>query len=479
MTKGVSLIIEASGKRAAEISAAMGFSGPVWALSKGPGVQGVNQPSLAFGQVWTELLSAVNTTHLFVIRSGCTIRPKSAGLERLIAECEIQNGGIVYSDYIVSDSCGSEKLHPLIDYQEGSVRDDFDFGPMFLLSVRRIRAILERQAYSLPANESGFYGLRLSAALEFLPRRVAEPIYAVCTPPSPENTEREHFRYVSPDARALQLELEATFTDFAKRAGFYLPRRTKNIDPEAGSFPVEASVIIPVRNRVHTIAEAVKSTLSQQAAFPYNVLVVDNYSDDGTTALLSELAAADARVIHIRPLEKGHGIGGCWNEALSSPACGRFAVQLDSDDLYARPDALAEIVETFHQEKTAAVVGSYRLVDFDLAEIPPGVIAHREWTDENGHNNALRVNGFGAPRAFYSPVAREIQFPDVSYGEDYAMMLAISRSYRIARIYEPSYLCRRWPGNSDAAPSVEKTNAWNFFKDTLRSEEIRKRRGMA
>ena len=149
--------------------------------------------------------------------------------------------------------------------------------------------------------------------------------------------------------------------------------------------------------------------------------------------------------------------------------CGRFAIQLDSDDLYINHHVLQRIVDTFHEHQCAMVIGSYKMVNFKLEEIPPGIIDHKEWTPDNGRNNALRVNGLGAPRAFYTPLLRQIRIPNVSYGEDYATALAISREYRI---YEPLYLCRRWEGNSDADLNIQRVNANNYYKDKIRMIEI-------
>ncbi|MCZ7615506.1 MAG: glycosyltransferase family 2 protein [Ignavibacteriaceae bacterium] len=221
-----------------------------------------------------------------------------------------------------------------------------------------------------------------------------------------------------------------------------------------------------------------KSVLNQKANFNFNVIVVDNYSEDGTTEKIKSITVKDDRVIHIIPERTDLGIGGCWNEAIFHSECGKFAVQLDSDDLYSSENSLQKIVNKFYDENCAMVIGSYKLTDFKLNEIPPGLIDHREWTDENGHNNALRINGLGAPRAFYTPIIKEIKFPNVSYGEDYAVGLAVSRQYKIGRIYEPIYLCRRWEGNTDASLTIEKMNANNFYKDSLRTKEIQLRQAI-
>ncbi|HZH72556.1 MAG TPA: glycosyltransferase family 2 protein, partial [Mariniphaga sp.] len=260
-----------------------------------------------------------------------------------------------------------------------------------------------------------------------------------------------------------------------KAVGAYLSPPFRQINPEEHTFPVEASVIIPVKNRVRTIRDAVESVLKQKTSFRFNLIVVDNYSKDGTTQLL-EKYAGDNRLVHIIPKYKGLGIGGCWNEGIFNENCGRYAVQLDSDDIYAGENTLQLIIDKFYEDRCAMVIGSYRMTNFDLVEIPPGIIDHKEWTDDNGPNNALRINGLGAPRAFYTPLLREIKMPDVSYGEDYAIGLAISREWRIGRIYSPFYLCRRWEDNTDASLNINRMNAHNYYKDSIRSYELSARK---
>ena len=278
----------------------------------------------------------------------------------------------------------------------------------------------------------------------------------------------------------LQLGLDAAHgvAQYLKDAGAYLEPKFEDIDFTECDFPVEASVIIPVRNRVRTIADAVKSVLMQKTSFPFNLIVVDNLSTDGTTEILKELAAADNRLVHIIPEREDLGIGGCWNRAIMDARCGKFAVQLDSDDLYIDENTLQKVVDAFYEQKCGAVIGSYKIVNFQLEMLPPGVIDHREWTPDNGRNNGLRINGFGAPRAFYTPMLRSIKLPNTSYGEDYAVVLSISRKYQIGRIYEPLYLCRRWEDNSDGNLSIEKENSNNLFKDRVRTIEFRARQRM-
>lgn len=360
------------------------------------------------------------------------------------------------------------QIFPLIEMQAGSVRDDFDFGPVMLV---RSDFLSDYLAHAEELEYAAFYDMWLSmfGRIYFVPETVSH----ITSIPSVASKGEAQFNYVDPRNREAQLEKENVFTRFLMHhEAFIEPGRAVD---HSGDFPVEASVIIPVRNRVKTIADAVNSALGQVTDFPFNILVVDNHSTDGTTELLEKLAADNHRVVHIIP-EPGHGIGGCWNVALEDARCGRFAVQLDSDDIYSSPKTLTKIVNAFRDSGAACVIGSYTLTDFDLNVIPPGLIDHAEWTDANGANNALRINGLGAPRAFFTPIARKLRFPDVSYGEDYAMVLRITRDYRLARIFDSLYFCRRWGGNSDSNLSPEKINANNRYKDWLRSVEITARR---
>jgi glycosyltransferase involved in cell wall biosynthesis len=283
------------------------------------------------------------------------------------------------------------------------------------------------------------------------------------------------FEYVDPKNRHVQIEMEKVATHHLKEIDAYINSSNLRSVSFENNFNHEASVVIPVKNRVNTIGDAIKSALAQKTKFSFNVIIVDNHSDDGTTEKIKNIVLEDKRVVHIIPQRNDLGIGGCWNEAIFHLDCGKFVVQLDSDDLYSDENALQKIVDKFYEENSAMVIGSYKLTDFNLNEIPPGLVDHREWTDENGHNNALRINGLGAPRAFYTPIIREIKFPNISYGEDYAVVLGISRLYKVGRIYEPFYLCRRWEGNTDASLSIEKLNENNFYKDSLRTKEIKLR----
>jgi glycosyltransferase involved in cell wall biosynthesis len=272
--------------------------------------------------------------------------------------------------------------------------------------------------------------------------------------------------------------MEKACTCHLKKVGAWLEPVFEPVNFESQQFATEASVIIPVKNRVRTIEDAIKSVLSQKAGFSFNLIIVDNFSTDGTTEIIAQYAKTDVRVVHIIPGRKDLGIGGCWNEAVMSVACGKFAVQLDSDDLYFDETTLQQVVDAFYSQNCAMVVGTYQIVNFDLQEIPPGIIDHKEWTPDNGRNNALRINGLGAPRAFYTPVLRKIPVPNVSYGEDYALGLAISRRYQIGRIYNPVYLCRRWDDNSDAALSTEVMNGHNLYKDRIRTIELLARKNL-
>lgn len=375
------------------------------------------------------------------------------------------DAAMVYGDY--STPAGSV---PVIELQEGSVRDDFDFGPVVLVNTKMLRQAAAEMTADYQA--AGFYDLRLRLSRMAPIVCVNEPLSAVGELPAVRQGEAQ-FDYVDPRNRASQIEMEQAFTDHLAAIGA-LVKAPKRLD-FSGNFAVEASVIIPVRNRVNTIADAVKSALAQKTDFPFNVIVVDNHSTDGTAEKIAAIAETDNKVVCIVP-EPGHGIGGCWNAALDSDRCGRFAVQLDSDDVYSGADTLQRIVDKFHETGAAMVIGSYTLTDFDLNVIPPGLIDHKEWTDANGANNALRINGLGAPRAFFTPVARAMRFPDTCYGEDYAMGLRISREYRIGRIFDNLYFCRRWGGNSDSNLSRERINANNRYKDLLRTIELQARK---
>ncbi len=389
-------------------------------------------------------------------------------LERFLAVAELTGAGLVYSDYC--DRVGGQRApHPVQEYQAGSIRDDFNFGSVVLLDTEAMQAA--RDCCGEAYHYAGIYALRLALSRHKPLTRIAEYLYTKAEVDLRKSGEKQ-FDYVDPRNRAVQVEMEQVATDHLKRMGAYLEPRFRAVNLAEGAFAREATVVIPVKNRAQTIGDAVGSVLKQQATFPFNLIVVDNHSTDGTTDVLRAFAQKDDRVIHVVPAREDLLIGGCWNEAILHPACGRFAVQLDSDDLYKHEHTLQKVVDAFRREQCAMVIGSYQMTNFKLEEIPPGVIDHKEWTPENGRNNALRINGLGAPRAFYTPIVRRIRFPNVSYGEDYAVALAVSRDYQIGRIYEPIYLCRRWEGNTDANLDIQKQNTFNAYKDKLRTFEL-------
>ena len=394
-------------------------------------------------------------------------------LKRMEQVARSTGAAMVYADHRTVQS-GKTSAHPLIDYQDGALRDDFDFGPVLFIDAHKLREAAAEMSDDFKA--AGLYDMRLRLSQKGRIVHIREYLYQDIKDDMRKSGERL-FDYVDPRNRASQIEMERACTRHLKAIGAYLPPEFSDVEFD-GDFPVEASVVIPVRNRVRTITDAIESALSQTPDFDFNVIVVDNHSDEGTSQAIDDIAARDRRVIHIIPSTTTLGIGGCWNLAIDSEYCGRFAVQLDSDDVYSGPDTLTKIVGAFHDQKCGMVVGSYMLTDFDKRPIPPGIIDHKEWTDENGRNNALRINGLGAPRAFYTPLIRQIRFPNSSYGEDYAVGLAVSRHYRIGRIYDVLYLCRRWEGNSDAALSIDRQNANNLYKDSIRTFELWARQKM-
>lgn len=395
-------------------------------------------------------------------------------LERFLRVADDTDAVMVYADHYKMVEGKMEK-HPVIDYQSGSLRDDFDFGSLWCIKAQALVDYIaqpDREEYQFAA----LYDLRLYLSRVGEIFHLNEFLYSEAELDTRKSGEKQ-FDYVNPRNREVQIEMEKACTQHLGKVGALIDT-TFYRQPDFGEqdFEYEASVIIPVFNREKTVADAVKSALGQKANFKFNVIVVNNHSTDRTGEILDELKADN--LIQIVPERTDLGIGGCWNEAINSSFCGKFAVQLDSDDLYSSPKTLQKIVDAFYTQKAAMIIGSYRMCDFDLNTLPPGLIDHKEWTDENGCNNALRINGLGAPRAFFTPLVRQIQFPNTSYGEDYALGLAFSRRYRIGRIYDELYLCRRWGGNSDAALSVEKVNANNLYKDRLRTMELKARQHM-
>ena len=395
-------------------------------------------------------------------------------LERFLRTADDTGAVMVYSDHYSLEE-GALTKHPAIDYQAGSLRDDFDFGSLWLI---KSQALLDYVAQTdrVDYQYAGLYDLRLYLSRKGEIFHLNEYLYTEAELDTRKSGEKQ-FDYVNPRNREVQIEMERACTAHLEKVGAIVDTNFyRQPDFDEQEFACEASVVIPVFNREKTIADAVKSALSQKTNFPYNVIVVNNHSTDSTGKILDSID--DGRLIQIVPGRTDLGIGGCWNVAVNSDHCGKFAVQLDSDDLYSSPKTLQKIVDAFHEQKAAMIIGSYRMCDFDLNTLPPGLIDHKEWTEDNGCNNALRINGLGAPRAFFTPLVRQIQFPNTSYGEDYALGLAFSRRYRIGRIYDELYLCRRWGGNSDAALSVERVNANNLYKDRLRTMELKARQQM-
>lgn len=428
------------------------------------------------GQGINNVLNKVKTDFSVVLTQAEELDLGRTSLSRLLQVAKQTGSGIVYSDFHEMKS-GTRYEHPTIDYQLGSVRDGFDFGGMTMYSSRAIKKAINRYGRIEKVRWAGWYDLRLKVSIDHHVMHVPEFLYTKGETDLRKSGEKQ-FDYVDPRNQAVQKEMEAVFTKHLKNIDAYLKPNFKKVPKSAVSYPVEASVIIPVRNREKTVGDAVQSVLSQKADFSFNVIVVDNHSTDRTTKILSELCEKNPPLKQLIPSRKDLGIGGCWNEAVLSEHCGRYAIQLDSDDIYNSPATLQKIVDEFRGGDYAMVIGSYKLVNKELQEIPPGVIDHKEWTPGNGRNNALRINGLGAPRAFQTALLREVLLPNVSYGEDYAVALHLSRDYQIGRIYEPLYLCRRWEGNTDAALTIEKSNKNDLYKDKVRTMEILARQAM-
>ena len=470
------------------------------------GVTILSGVSLKSTETLRSIAEAASEKFILIYLKDLPLEMGMFALDRMIAVAEDTRADMVYADhYTLVDPHAADaprddvknadlsreplrKKHPLIDCQKGALRDDFDFGSVLMFRTSSFRRAV--RAMETDYQWGALYDLRLRMKNIV---HINEYLYTEIETDNRKSGEKQ-FDYVDPKNRAVQVEMEQICTEHLKRIGAWLPPVFKEValssrptaatlssrptegsgeishtNPEGG---VVASVIIPVFNRVRTVKDAVESALAQKCDFPYNVIVVDNHSTDGTTELLADLAAADARVVHLIPARGDLGIGGCWNLAVHNEACGEFAVQLDSDDVYSGPDTLAKIVAAFYEQNCAMVVGTYQMTDFDMNPIPPGIIDHREWTEENGRNNALRINGLGAPRAFWTPLLRTLNLPNTSYGEDYALGLRISREYRIGRIYDVLYCCRRWEGNSDAALDIERINANNLYKDRIRTWEL-------
>lgn len=430
----------------------------------------INAENLGKTSTLKVIAEKIKSDYILLLTKSTNIYLKENSVEKLYETAVGAGSKILYSNFY-DISADIKKEHPLIDYQLGSIRDDFDFGPLLLINTSSFKEAVMRMIENY--NYAALYDLRLKISQNQIDKihHIKEFLYTAEKVESSESYEKQ-FAYVDSKNRSIQIEMEKAATEHLKYIGAFLKPPFKAVELDEYDFEFEASVIIPVKNRIKTISTAVESALNQKTDFDFNVIVVDNYSTDGTTDILEKISRQNKKLIHVIPERKDLMIGGCWNLAVYHPKCGKFSVQLDSDDLYKDENTLQKIIDTFRKEKSAMVIGSYLLTDFNLNEIPPGIVDHREWTDDNGPNNALRINGLGAPRAFFTPILRNIDIPNVSYGEDYYLGITISREYKISRIYEPIYICRRWEGNSDSSLSIEKLNEYNFYKDNLRTKEI-------
>ena len=430
--------------------------------------------SMTESATWKAIAAKATAPYSLVYLNRQFIQLGYLALERMVNVAEMTGAGMLYADHYKLTADGRRLEAPTIDYQQGSLRDDFNFGSVVLLKATALQEAAQRITADYQA--AGFYDLRLKLSEAQSLVHVNEYLYSEVELDTRKTGERL-FDYVDPKNRQSQVEMEQACTEHLKAVGAYLaPGAYKPMRVDEGAFPVEASIMIPVRNRIRTIKDALTSALNQKTSFAYNVFVVENgpecHSTDGTTELVEEMARADERIVHIVTDRRDLGVGGSWNLAAHDPRCGRFVAQLDSDDVYADENTLQKIVDAFHEQQCAMLIGAYTLTDIHLNVLPPGVIAHKEWTPENGRNNALRINGLGAPRSFYTPVLREINLPNTNYGEDYALGLAISRDYMIGRLYDPIYNCRRWDDNSDGDLSIEKENRNNVYKDRMRTWEL-------
>jgi len=408
------------------------------------------------------VMLVTNTSNMHIMRQA---------IQRFACVANMSGANMLFSDF---NDFERKKLsiHPLCDHHLGCVRDDFALGDILFLRTEALKTAISKINPSL--KYGALYALRLEFMKEDSVERVPEPLYSVVKENFTQSGEAI-FDYVNPANRDVQIEMEEIFTAYLKEIGAFLKPNFKEIELNKEVFKTEASVIIPVRDREKTIKDAIESVMVQKCDFPFNLIVVDNHSTDGTTKIIKKLKAKYSNIIHLIPESMTLGIGGCWNLGINHPECGKFAIQLDSDDIYNTPFTVEKIVKSFYENSCAMVIGSYQMMNFENQPLPPGVIDHKEWTEDNGANNALRINGLGAPRAFYTPIIRNLLLPNTSYGEDYAVGLALSREYKIGRIYDPIYNCRRWEGNSDANLDINKMNIYNAYKDRLRYFEIKKR----
>lgn len=437
------------------------------------GVTILSGVSLRSTETLRSIAEAVSEKFIMIYTKDHPLEMGMFALDRILAIAEDTRADMLYADHykmvIGEDGVPVRKKHPLIVCQKGALRDDFDFGSVLVFRSSSFKRAV--RAMDADYEYAALYDLRLRMKNII---HINEYLYTEVETDIRKSGEKQ-FDYVDPRNRAVQIEMEKACTEHLKRIGAWLKPEFKEPEAQPDAYPVTATVVIPVFNRVKTIMDAVTSALNQKTDFPYNVIVVDNHSTDGTSEILSAMAFEDPRLKHVIPARHDLGIGGCWNLAVHHELCGEYAVQLDSDDVYSGPDTLQKIVDAFREQKCAMVVGTYQMTDFKMNPIPPGIIDHKEWTEDNGRNNALRINGLGAPRAFWTPLLRTINLPNTSYGEDYALGLRISREYRIGRIYDVLYNCRRWDGNSDAALDVDRVNANNMYKDRIRTWELEAR----
>lgn len=435
------------------------------------GCEKIEIDSLTSTSTIKKIADAAKGSDYFILYTKyTTLLPGLFAFERMTRLADDSNADMIYADhYNFAD--GKQTNAPVIDYQFGSLRDDFDFGSVLMFRTSAFEHAVKGMTKNFKF--AGLYDLRLRISQKGEVMHINEYLYT-----DVENDTRtsgqKMFDYVDPRNRDRQIEMEDACTDHLKAIGGYLKPEFTHIDFDKGDFEYEASVIIPVRNRIRTIRDAINSVLKQKTDFPFNLIIIDNHSTDGTSEAIDEYRDNE-RVIHIIPERNDLGIGGCWNLGVHHPKCGKFAVQLDSDDVYSDENTLSTMVRAFYEQNCGMLVGTYMMTDFNMNMIAPGIIDHKEWTPENGRNNALRINGLGAPRAFYTPLLREVKVPNTSYGEDYALGLAISRNYQIGRVYSVVYNCRRWDDNSDAALDIVKLNANNLYKDRIRTWELKAR----
>ena len=421
-----------------------------------------------------DIAAKATAPYTLLYLKGQFIKLGYLALDRMLALADITEAGMIYADHYNIAADGTRSEAPVIDYQAGSLRDDFNFGSVLLFRTESLKEAAKMMKADYQA--AGFYDLRLKLSEKYTLEHINEYLYSEVELDT-RKTGEKLFDYVDPKNRASQIEMEQAATEYLKEVGGYLKPGFRDVDITEGEFPVEMTVMIPVRNRIRTIRDAIDSALEQKTSFKYNVFVVENgpecHSTDGTTEAVDEYT--DPRLIHVVTERRDLCVGGSWNLAAHDPRCGRFIVQLDSDDVYLDENTLQKFYDAFQKQKVAMLIGSYVLTDINKNILPPGKIDHAEWTPENGRNNALRINGLGAPRAFFTPVLRSIPMPNVNYGEDYALGLAISRHYLIGRLYDPLYCCRRWDDNSDGDLSIEKENKNNTYKDRIRTWELQAR----